>query len=182
MNRRRFVREALGAAALVGGEALVARRALAADPARALDLIKPARARPAQDFQVPVLPTGTLALSSTRGKAVFLNFWATWCPPCKEEMPDMERLHHRYRGRGLEVLALSVDADGAAVVAPFVKTHGFTFRIGLDAKMSVASLYGVRALPSTFIIDRQGTITYLALGPRRWDGKEAWALFDSFLR
>jgi peroxiredoxin len=156
--------------------------ARAEDPARALDLIKPSRAQVAQGFAVPALPQGTLRLADFKGKVVFLNFWATWCPPCKEEMPDMERLHQRYAPRGLVVMAVSVDSDGASAVAPFVKEHRLTFRVGLDPKMSTATLYGVRALPSTFVVDRSGNIAYLALGPRRWNSKDAWALFDSLLR
>lgn len=94
----------------------------------------------------------------------------------------MERLHRRFGPRGLVVLALSMDQEGASVVAPFVKQHGLTFAVGLDRKGAVAALYGVVALPATVIIDRQGNLALIALGPREWDGPPAHALFESMLR
>ena len=71
-----------------------------------------------------------LTLADFKGKVVFLNFWATWCKPCEEEMPGMERLYQKYKDKGLVVLAISEDADGAGAVAPFVKKHGLTFPSG----------------------------------------------------
>jgi peroxiredoxin len=152
-----------------------------AEPARALDLITPAQPQLARDFEVVTLERIPLRLSDLRGKVVFVNFWATWCDPCKEEMPAMERLYQRFRDRGLVVLALAVDAQ-VSRVRPFVREHGFTFTVGLDSRMAVANLYTVRALPSTFIIDRQGHLASLAMGPRQWDGPAARALFESMLR
>jgi len=97
-------------------------------------------------------------------------------------MPGMERLYQKYKDKGLVVLGISEDADGAGAVPPFVKKHGLTFPIGLDPKMSVAASYGVWALPSTFIIDRQGNRAHFANGPREWDGQAARDLFDSMLK
>jgi len=151
------------------------------DPARALDLIKPSRQRLAKDFKVPSLDGGTLRLSELRGKVVFLNLWATWCEPCKEEMPAMERLWHRYKAQGLMVVALSMDAQGAKVVRPFVDRARFSYPVGLDPKMEVAQLYGARAVPATFIIDRSGNLFAFALGPREWDSKMAAPFFDSLV-
>jgi peroxiredoxin len=153
----------------------------AMEPARALELITPPSPQPARNFEVATLERVTLRLSDLRGKVVFVNFWATWCEPCKEEMPAMERLHQRFRDRGLVVVAMSVDAQ-VSRVRPFVREHGFTFPVGLDSRMTVANLYTVRALPSTFIIDRQGRLASLAMGPRDWDGPAARALFESMLR
>ena len=94
----------------------------------------------------------------------------------------MERLYQKFKDRGLVVLAISEDADGAGAVGPFVKKHRLTFPIGLDPKMSLASAYGVWALPSTFIIDRQGNRAHFANGPREWDGPAASEFFESMLR
>lgn len=152
----------------------------APEPAKALDLVRPARLEMAVDFEVPTLDHGSLRLSGLRGKVVFVNFWATWCDPCREEMPAMERLQQRYRDRGLVVVALSVDAQ-VSRVDPFVRDRRFTFAVGLDGKMRVANLYRVRALPSTFIVDREGRLASVALGPREWDGPSAHALFDAML-
>ena len=152
------------------------------DPARALDLIKPNRQQQAKDFTVAALEGGTLKLADLKGKVVFLNLWATWCPPCKEEMPAMERLWQRYKGRGVVVIALSMDASGASVVKPFIEQAKYTYRVALDPKMEVAQLYGARSVPSTFIIDRKGALRGIALGPREWDGQASFAYFDALLK
>jgi peroxiredoxin len=152
------------------------------DPIAALSLSQPNPAQPAKDFRVTTADNRPVSLSNFKGKVVFLNFWATWCKPCESEMPSMERLHQRYKDQGLVVLAVSEDADGAGAVTPFVKKYGLTFPVGLDPKMSVASLYGVWAIPSTFIIDRKGNRAFFANGPREWDGKASQAFFESLLK
>jgi len=152
------------------------------DPARALDLIKPNRQQQAKDFNVAALEGGKLRLADLKGKVVFLNLWATWCPPCKEEMPAMERLWQRYKDQGLVVIALSMDASGATAVKPFIEEAKYTYRVGLDPKMEIAQLYGARSLPSTFIIDRSGVLRAIALGPRVWDGGASFAYFDALLK
>jgi peroxiredoxin len=174
------MKPALAALSLAVATALPA--VAAGDPAAALSLMRPNPVRPAKDFRVATPESTPLALSHFRGKVVFLNFWATWCKPCEEEMPGMERLYRRYRDRGLVVLAVAADAEGAPVVTPFVKRLELSFPVGLDPKMSVAALYGVWALPSTFIIDRQGNRAFFASGPREWGGAAARAFFDTLLR
>ena len=94
----------------------------------------------------------------------------------------MERLHQRFKDQGLVVLAIAEDSGGVSVVAPYLKKHKLSFPVGLDPKSSVASLYGVWGVPSTFIIDRQGNRALFANGPRDWDGPHAQALFQSLLR
>ncbi len=135
-----------------------------------------------KEFSIPGLDGKDLRLNDYRGKVVLLNFWATWCPPCLEELPAMDRLHQRYRPQGFAVLAVSVDAEGAQVVAPFVKRHGLGLPIGIDPKMAVAGQYGVHALPSSFVIDKRGMVVALVFGPRQWDGQAAHALVESLLR
>lgn len=154
----------------------------AEDPARALDLIKPNRQQQAKDFNVAALEGGKLRLADLKGKVVFLNLWATWCPPCMEEMPAMERLWQRYKDQGLVVIALSMDSAGAKVVKPFIEQAKYTYRVALDPKMEIAELYGARSVPSTFIIDRSGTLRAIALGPRDWDGRASFAYFDALLK
>ena len=146
-----------------------------------LDLIRPGRTRAAAEFAVATADGKGFRLNDYRGKVVFLNFWATWCPPCREEMPAMERLYARHRARGFVVVAVSVDAD-PRVIAPFLKASGFTFPVGLDPKMDVANAYGVRALPSSFIVDRQGNLAALAMGPRMWDSEASHALIEALVR
>jgi len=153
-----------------------------ADAFQELDLLRPGRATAAPDFTVPDLAGHQLQLRDFKGKVVFLNFWATWCPPCKEEMPSMERLYRRHKDRGFTILALSIDSGGAAPVGGFAKKLGLTFPIGLDSKTTVANHYAVRGLPATFLIDRKGVIAAMAIGPRDWDAKAAHAVIEALLR
>jgi cytochrome c biogenesis protein CcmG, thiol:disulfide interchange protein DsbE len=161
---------------------LPGRMAWAEDPAAALSLIRPKPVRDAPDFQVRTPDDRQLRLGDFKGKVVFLNFWATWCEPCREEMPSMERLHRAYKDRGLVVLAISLDSQGAGVVNPFVRKLALTFPVALDPKMAVRERYGVWAVPSTFIIDRAGKRVLFANGSREWDSKAAHALFESLLK
>ncbi len=152
------------------------------DAFHALNLLRPSRPTVASDFTVPALGGKPLRLRDFKGKVVFVNFWATWCPPCKEEMPSMERLYRRYKDRGFTILAVSIDVGGAAPVATFTKRFGLTFPIGLDPALAVANQYVVRGLPATFLVDRAGTIAAVALGPRDWDGKDAHAVIEALLK
>ena len=94
-----------------------------------LDLIRPARAKLAEDFTLATPGGGSFKLSEHRGKVVMINFWATWCPPCLEEMPAMERLYRQQKERGFALVAVSVDADPKKVT-PFVAEHKLTFPVG----------------------------------------------------
>jgi peroxiredoxin len=148
-----------------------------------LELTRPARPQAAKPFTLSTPEGGSLSLADFGGRVVLLNFWATWCGPCKEEMPSMERLYQKHRAQGLVVLALSNDSEGSTTrVARFIKEGGFTFPVALDPRLKVAALYGVRVLPSSFVIDRKGKVTHIALGPREWDQPAASRLFESLLR
>lgn len=181
-HRHFAARRALVAVLTTVLTALVAPAAFAGDPFADLDVIRPRQTRPAPDFTVPRLGSGSLTLKELRGTVVFLNFWATWCPPCKAEMPSMERLYRRHKGQGFTIVALSIDTDGVEHVARFVKSLGLTFPIGLDPKSEVANRYTVRALPSSILIDRNGNTVAVALGPRDWDGPAAHAIVERLLK
>ena len=148
------------------------------DAIRELDLIRPSRQKVAEDFSLRTSDGGAFRLSDHRGKVVLVNFWATWCPPCREEMPAMERLYREHRERGLVLVAVSLDAD-PAVVAPYVNASRLTFPIALDPKAEIGNKYGVRALPSSFVIGRDGTMVALALGPRAWDNDASHSLVEA---
>jgi peroxiredoxin len=152
-----------------------------ADAPESLRLTRVAPAEPAQ-FSVATPDGATLRLADLKGKVVFLNFWATWCEPCLEEMPAMERLSQAYRNRDLVVVALSADREGASVVRPFLRKHGLSFPVGLDSDQAVARLYRVWALPSTFILDRAGVRLFSVNGARDWDSKVAFGFFDALLK
>jgi len=152
-----------------------------ADAIRELDLIKPARTKRAEDFSLNTPGSGKFRLFDHHGQVVLINFWATWCPPCLEEMPAMERLYRQHRDGGFTLVAVSVDAD-SKLVAPFLMARKFSFPVALDPSMHMANTYGVRALPSSFIVARDGTLAALAIGPRHWDNDAAHSLIEGLAR
>ena len=147
------------------------------DAIKELELIRPPRPKFADDFTIATAAGTSFRLSAHRGRPVFMNFWATWCPPCLEEMPAMERLWRGQKDAGFVMVAVTVDAN-PKLVTPFIERHGFTFTVGLDTKMEVANAYGVRALPSSFVIDRDGRLAAVAVGPRAWDNAAAQSLIE----
>jgi cytochrome c biogenesis protein CcmG/thiol:disulfide interchange protein DsbE len=122
---------------------------------------KPAAAtiRPAPDFALKTLDGSQIRLSELRGKTVLLNFWATWCPPCKAEMPDLNALHREYgEAHNFTVLGID-DEEGQTDVAAFVKQNAIAFPLALDSDGAVTSdRYNIRGLPTSLIIDRDGNI------------------------
>lgn len=118
----------------------------------------------APDFTLTALAGNDLQLSSLRGKPVILNFWATWCPPCRAEMPELEALWQRYKDDGL--LLIGVDqGENAATVERFARgVVGTTFPLLLDTNQAVGRAYGVRALPTTVFIDAEGRIQDVRIG------------------
>jgi len=107
-------------------------------------------------------------LSDYRGKVVVLNFWATWCPPCRYEMPSMERAYRKVKGGNIAILAVNVGENEDTVFA-FTGHYPVTFPLPLDRDGSVIGKYPVVGLPTTFIIDPQGQVTHRAVGSREWD-------------
>ncbi len=154
----------------------------AGDPYAPLALIRPAKKTVAKEFALPGPKGSVVKLRDFRGKVVLLNFWATWCLPCVEEMPAIEQLYQRYRERGLVVLAVSEDTEGEKVVTPFLQEHTLTFPVAYDSKMNVAELYQMLGLPSTYLINREGQIVAAALGPRAWNSSDAHTLMESLLK
>lgn len=129
--------------------------------------IRPGQRAP--EFALPQLAGGTpTALSDMRGRIVLLNFWATWCKPCEDEMPAMERLYAELAGPGFEMLAVSVDA-GRAEVEAFQQRLGVTFPILLDPAKTVSAAYQTYRFPESFLIDGEGRILARYIGPRDWD-------------
>jgi len=123
---------------------------------------------PAPNFALVDLSGNTHRLSDFRGKVVFLNLWTTWCPPCRMEMPAMQALYRRMKGRDFVMLAVSSDEDGARAVAPFVKELGLSFPVLLDPAGRVSARYGISGYPETFVISREGDIIKHFIGPADW--------------
>jgi cytochrome c biogenesis protein CcmG/thiol:disulfide interchange protein DsbE len=123
----------------------------------------------APDFELPDLSDTTMRLSDFRGKVVFLNFWATWCKPCREEMPSMEVLYKNFEREGLVVLAVSIDrVTTKKDIPPFVKSLSLTFPVLVDSWGKTDKRYKLMGVPETYIIDQQGVLREKIIGPRDW--------------
>ena len=117
---------------------------------------------PAPDFALPALDGAEVRLADQQGQVVLVDFWATWCGPCKEELPHIETFHRQYGDSGLRVLALSTDMDDDAV-QPFIDEHDYTFTV-LHADNAVQSDYGVSGIPVVYLVDRQGRVRWHRVG------------------
>ncbi len=135
----------------------------------------------APDFSLMNMEGESVTLSQFRGKVVMLNFWATWCPPCRMEIPSMERLHNRLKGQDFVILAVNVEREGKAAVAAFNQELPHSFPVLLDDSKQVQGRYKVRSYPETFIIDKDGVIVEKVLGARRWDDTGYLKLFSSLM-
>jgi cytochrome c biogenesis protein CcmG, thiol:disulfide interchange protein DsbE len=135
--------------------------------------------KPAVDFPL-TLAGKSERLSDLKGKVVVLNFWATWCPPCVEETPSLNRLEKYIDSRGGMVLGVSIDEDGAAY-EQFLRDHSVAFPTYRDATKKTASDYGTSIFPETYIIDRHGKIARKFVGEQQWDSAEMLAYFDAVL-
>ncbi|MDP1769172.1 MAG: TlpA disulfide reductase family protein [Nitrospirota bacterium] len=136
----------------------------------------------APDFALTDLNDKPQRLSDFRGKVVFLNFWATWCKPCREEMPSMEVLHKNFEKDGLVVLAVSIDrVTTTKDIPPFIKGMNLTFPVLIDSWGKTDKPYKRMGVPETFIIDQQGVIREIVIGPRDWTRLESLQVLTKLL-
>jgi peroxiredoxin len=112
----------------------------------------------APDFQLTTLDGRRVSLASLRGKVVLVNFWATWCPPCRIEMPGFQRVYEAKHHAGFTIVGISTDAIGSGAVADFVRERGITYPIAMATGAVIRDFGGARALPTSFLIDREGRI------------------------
>ena len=125
----------------------------------------------APQFTATDLASGRVTtLADFRGTVVLLNVWATWCQPCRVEMPSLERLHRRLGGADFRVVAVSVDEQGPDVVAKFAQDLGLSFEILHDRSGAIQHAYQTTGVPESFVIDRDGVIIKKVIGPAEWDG------------
>jgi peroxiredoxin len=141
----------------------------------ALSIIRIDQKIKAQNFVLKDLDGGAVSLEDYRGKIVLLNFWATWCLPCRVEMPSMQKLYHEFKNQDFTILAIDIQEDLGSVKA-FREQYKLNFPILLDSDGSVGEVYGVRAIPTTYLVDREGYILGFALGPRDWANESAFML------
>jgi len=148
---------------------------------KALAILEMREPTPAPDVTLSLLSGEQAAMRDFRGKVVLVNFWATWCVPCQWEMPLMESLYRTYKDRGFVILAISLDRGDPERVRAFVAERKLSFPVALDAQLEAASKFGVRELPATLLVGRDGYIKGVTYGPREWDGKDARELIASLL-
>ena len=123
-----------------------------------------------------------MTLQDFRGKVVLLNLWATWCPPCREEMPTLDRLQARLGGPGFEVVAVSIDRDGLPAVQEFYLQTGIKqLRVYLDKSGEASANLGATGIPTTLLIDRESREIGRKIGPAEWDSPEVVTLIQGYL-
>ncbi len=178
MRRKAVCQMATIAAALgllLGGKAADAREHLL----EAMGLAKvPPKAAP--DFNLPNIDGQQVSLQQYRGKVVFLNFWATWCIPCREEMPALERLHQTYQAQDLAIISIDLK-ESADQVKTFFQKHSLSFPALLDQDGSVFRDYLVAGMPTTYLIKRDGTLLARGVGGRDWTRAEALQLIQELI-
>ncbi|WP_455244540.1 peroxiredoxin family protein [Petrachloros mirabilis] len=143
-------------------------------------VVKPGQEAP--DFRLRDMNGRMVSLSDFRGKVVLVNFWATWCGPCRVEMPAMEQLYRQYPRKDFEILAVSTDAQGVTVTRPFQQENNLSFPILHDADFRVGLSYGARTLPMTFMVDRRGIVRQQIFGARDWGAPEAHQLVQMLMK
>ena len=164
--KRNISRRALPALAL----GLVATASLALPQAALADAAAPALGAksPAPDFTLPAVGGKSLSLSQYKGQVVMINFWATWCGPCRQEMPLLDAMYKKYKAMGFTLIGVNVEPDSKAA-AEFLKKLPVSFPVAFDAESKVSQLYNVQGMPSTVIVDRKGNARVLHKGYRPGD-------------
>lgn len=142
-----------------------------------LGIIRLAGIAPPVEIELEDVNGQTVRVADFKGKIVLLNFWTTWCPDCREEMPSLENLSRRLKGRAFTLVAVNLRESGRQVEA-FFKKYDLSFTSLLDKKGDVGLRFGIRSIPTSFILDKRGGLIGKAMGSRRWDGPDAVALFD----
>ena len=122
----------------------------------------------------------TISISDFKDKIVFLNFWTTWCPTCRIEMPSMEKLHQKLKNKDFAMVTVNLQ-ESASQIKAFFKEFKLTFTALLDSNGEVGASFAIRAIPTTYILDKTGRIIGRISGPREWDSKAAIALFENLM-
>lgn len=133
------------------------------------------------DFTLPNLQGDNVTLSDQHGKVVLLNFWATWCHPCRVEMPSINDLFEHFRAKSFLVMAVASDTQGKDVVAPFAEHYALTFPILLDPQDVVGRRLQLPGIPATYVIDKQGRIAVAAFGAKDWNSPSMHRLINTLL-
>jgi len=171
----------LGLSVLAGLHAS-AMPAYAGDPFKELDIIRPKTRVEAPDFTLEKLGGGSGSLADYRGKVVLLHFWATWCVPCRHEMPELEKAWLKYRQKGLIILGVSANRGNQRLVRDYVRKTGVTFPILLDPKGTVRNMYEVTGFPFTYIIGKDGKFIGKKVGDTDWKSPAFQRLIEELIK
>lgn len=138
--------------------------------------------KPAPEVLVNSMHGSPLKLSELKGKVVMLNFWATWCPPCREEIPSMVKLNSAMAGKPFQMVAVSIDEGGKPAIESFFQTSGLVLPAYTDPDNRAAKTYGITGVPETFIIDKKGIIVKKVIGPLAWDDPGVIAFLEDLMK
>jgi len=134
------------------------------------------------DVPLPDVQGHLVRLSDLRGRPVLVNIWATWCYPCREEMPSMNALYKDYSAKGLAIAAIAMDEGGKPVVAPFIQAYGLTFPVLLDPQDIVGRQLQVPGIPASYLLDKQGRVVIgLVIGAHDWNSRKIRHLIEQLL-
>ena len=179
MVRRRF---RIAAVVLLVVIYLVVYKMLALSGGPALTLPPPEdRALFTVDFTLPDVQGNLVRLSDLRGQPVLLNIWATWCYPCRAEMPSINALYQDYQAKGLAIVAIATDQEGKPIVAPFLQAYRLTFPVLLDPQNMLETQLQVRGIPASYVLDKRGRIVGFEIGARDWNSRHIRHLLDQLL-
>ncbi len=133
------------------------------------------------DFSLEGLDGKRVRLSGLKGNVILLNFWATWCGPCRDEMPSMEALYQHYKERNFILLTISVDEGSPEPTRKFIEKNSYCFPVLLDSAGKTLDLFGIDRIPATVVIDKKGRILGRAIGPRDWSRPDVFSFIDQLL-
>jgi cytochrome c biogenesis protein CcmG/thiol:disulfide interchange protein DsbE len=120
--------------------------------------------QPAPEFALNLLDGSTLTFSELRGRVAVVNFWATWCPPCEDELPDLEAVWAEYQAQGVVFVGVAFQEEGTEV-RDMASRFGLTYPLGLDEGERISTAFGITGVPETFVVDAQGQVAYVHIGP-----------------
>ena len=149
---------------------------------KAMGVVLPRNELPAPDFTLQNTNGNSVRLSDFKGKAVLLNFWATWCVPCKKELPSMQKLYEALKLDGVEVIAISIDRDKQKRIHQYINDYKLTFPVLLDPSQKVRKDYFILGLPTSYLIGADGKLKGFISGEREWDSTASKKLFSTLVQ
>jgi peroxiredoxin len=146
-----------------------------------MGVVLPENEKKAPNFILETVTGKKISLNDFKGKAVLLNFWATWCQPCKKELPSMQRIYEELSSEGVEVVAISIDRNKKERVEKYIKNYNLTFPVLLDPSQKVRKDYFILGLPTSYLIGSDGNLKGFISGAREWDSNDSKEMFSTLM-